>query len=147
MKLSSSENRSVAINFHPIPLSFKTHSSSYIAGLAFQLIDDILDGADSTGKPKHQDLRQGLATCPVIFAAEEYPELNAFMDRRLSEPEDIIRASEIVQNSNGIRRTRELAKHHCDAAIQIVGFRVCRIQQVSSLLISGSETPEWQRSS
>lgn len=41
-------------------------------GMAFQLIDDILDftSTDETlGKPTVADLRLGLATAPVLFAA------------------------------------------------------------------------------
>jgi len=39
-------------------------------GLAFQLIDDVLDyvaSASELGKPTASDLRLGLATCPVNF--------------------------------------------------------------------------------
>lgn len=43
-------------------------------GIAFQLIDDLLDfsqSADKLGKPAHADLQLGLATAPVLFAAEK----------------------------------------------------------------------------
>lgn len=42
-------------------------------GIAFQLIDDLLDFVSSTatmGKPAAADLQLGLATAPVLFAAE-----------------------------------------------------------------------------
>lgn len=40
-------------------------------GLAFQLVDDLLDFVSSTttmGKPTAADLKLGLATAPVLFA-------------------------------------------------------------------------------
>lgn len=43
-------------------------------GMAFQLVDDLLDFiATSTqlGKPAAADLRLGLATAPVLFAAQK----------------------------------------------------------------------------
>ena len=47
-------------------------------GIAFQLVDDLLDfivSADQLGKPAAADLKLGLATAPVLFAAEMFPEL------------------------------------------------------------------------
>lgn len=43
-------------------------------GLAFQLMDDMLDYMGTTedmGKPTATDLRLGLATAPVLYAVEE----------------------------------------------------------------------------
>jgi decaprenyl-diphosphate synthase subunit 1 len=43
-------------------------------GMAFQLVDDLLDfqaDASQLGKPAANDLRSGIATAPVLFAAEE----------------------------------------------------------------------------
>lgn len=43
-------------------------------GLAFQLVDDLLDfvsSSDAMGKPTAADLKLGLATAPVLFACEK----------------------------------------------------------------------------
>lgn len=43
-------------------------------GLAFQLVDDMLDfvsSAETLGKPAAADLKLGLATAPVLFACEK----------------------------------------------------------------------------
>ena len=43
-------------------------------GVAFQIIDECLDfsaSSDSLGKPAGADLELGLATAPVLFAAEK----------------------------------------------------------------------------
>lgn len=92
-------------------------------GIAFQLVDDILDYVSSSavlGKPAANDLKQGLATCPVLFAAKQYPELNQLISRRFSLAGDVEKAYEIVLNSDGLQNTRNLAKQHCDFAINIV---------------------------
>jgi geranylgeranyl pyrophosphate synthase len=49
----------------------------YEVGMAFQIVDDILDftGEQSTvGKPIGSDLLNGLITLPAIYYAEEYPD-------------------------------------------------------------------------
>ena len=54
-------------------------------GIAFQIMDDLLDftaSEDSLGKPSGADLSLGLATAPVLFAAQEFPELNELISRQ-----------------------------------------------------------------
>lgn len=54
-------------------------------GLAFQLVDDMLDytiSATELGKPANADLELGLATAPLLFAWKRYPELGALVGRR-----------------------------------------------------------------
>ncbi|KAI9584675.1 hypothetical protein GQX74_006570 [Glossina fuscipes] len=91
-------------------------------GLAFQLVDDMLDFVSSTemmGKPAAADLKLGLATAPVLFACEKYPELNPMIMRRFSEPGDVERAFELVHKSNGLEQTRFLARKHGIEAIRL----------------------------
>ena len=67
-------------------------------GLAFQLVDDKLDVCQSStvmGKPTGHDLKLGLVTAPVLFAAREHPELVSLFSRngdKLSH-DDILRVS------------------------------------------------------
>lgn len=91
-------------------------------GLAFQLVDDMLDFVSSTetmGKPTAADLKLGLATAPVLFACEKYPELNPMIMRRFNEPGDVERAFDLVHKSHGLEQTRFLAKKHCNEAIRL----------------------------
>merc|ERR1719481_2051367 len=88
-------------------------------GIAFQLVDDLLDftvSADQLGKPAAADLKLGLATAPVLFAAERFPDLNDLIGRRFSEPGDVEVAFRLVQESGGLQETRDLARKHCEAA-------------------------------
>ena len=92
-------------------------------GLAFQVVDDLLDltGAPGIlGKPTLSDLRAGLATAPVLMAAEERPELAALVARRFSRAGDVPRAVELVRGTRGVARAWALARRHADAAAAAV---------------------------
>ncbi|XP_060068095.1 all trans-polyprenyl-diphosphate synthase PDSS1-like [Ylistrum balloti] len=89
-------------------------------GVAFQLIDDLLDFTSCDhvmGKPTAADLRLGLATAPVLFATSHHPELNSMIMRRFSLEGDVERAREMVANSNGVEQTRMLAEEHSKEAV------------------------------
>jgi hexaprenyl-diphosphate synthase len=61
-------------------------------GLAFQLVDDMLDYTISEkelGKPAGADLELGLATAPLLFAWKENHELGALVGRKFSEKGDV----------------------------------------------------------
>lgn len=92
-------------------------------GIGFQVIDDVLDQIASTasmGKETHVDMKLGLATAPVLFASEQFPELNTLILRHFEQEGDIERAVELVNKSDGIERARALAKEHCDLAVELV---------------------------
>ena len=93
-------------------------------GLAFQIVDDVLDmTASSTllGKPALNDIKSGLATVPVLYAAEEHPELKPMILRRFKGSGDLAQAVLLIERSRGIQRARELAEHHCFMAADMVG--------------------------
>ena len=92
----------------------------YYLGMAFQVIDDILDfrGDEAhLGKPVANDLRQGIATLPVMLFNEQQPNhptiLKAVRREKVSEAEiltvvDQIRASGCVEAS--MEAARRFAK-------------------------------------
>ena len=67
-------------------------------GLAFQLVDDMLDytvsGAE-LGKPAGADLELGLATAPLLFAWRARPELGELVGRRFMGEGDVARVSQL----------------------------------------------------
>lgn len=88
-------------------------------GLAFQIVDDILDFTSATevlGKPSGSDLACGNLTAPVIFAMEEKPSLTMLIEREFSEEGDLEKALELVKDSDGIERARALASYHSNLA-------------------------------
>lgn len=89
-------------------------------GLAFQLVDDMLDYTRSDkdlGKPAGADLELGLATAPLLFAWKQNSELGALVGRKFERDGDVQRARELVLQSDGIEQTRALAQDYSDKAI------------------------------
>ncbi|TYZ62568.1 hypothetical protein PybrP1_004769, partial [[Pythium] brassicae (nom. inval.)] len=88
-------------------------------GLAFQLIDDVLDyQGHQSGKPLLADLKSGLATAPLLLAQEEFPVLRELAARKFSKDGDIELASELVEQSTGIEKSRVLAVGQAELACQ-----------------------------
>ncbi|KAJ1720158.1 coq1 putative hexaprenyl diphosphate synthase [Coemansia erecta] len=94
-------------------------------GIAFQLIDDLLDFTVSQkelGKPVGADLELGLATAPVLYAWQEYAELGPLVARKFSEHGDVAKAWELVHKSQGIGRTKALARHYMERACEALAL-------------------------
>lgn len=90
-------------------------------GLAFQIVDDILDFTSSTaelGKPSGSDLKKGNLTAPVLFALKQNPELGIIIERQFSQPNDFEKALNIVTKTKAIEKSRELAMEHAQVAIE-----------------------------
>ncbi len=82
-------------------------------GLAFQVVDDILDftGSDQQlGKPAASDLASGYLTAPVLYALEERPALAGLIEREFCEPDDLEQALSLVRGCDAIPRSRALAE-------------------------------------
>jgi len=95
----------------------------YHMGLAFQIVDDLLDftvSSEMLGKPAMADVSLGLATAPVLYAAEEKPELKALVKRRFKNPGDKEKALNLVMATDGIERSRDLALFHAQSAVNAV---------------------------
>jgi len=97
----------------------------YNLGMAFQIVDDVLDfvgDEDELGKPIGSDLRQGVITLPTIYFLEAYPE-DETVTRVLSgldRGDDAMRAAVGVIKGSGaiessIAEAREFAARSRDA--------------------------------
>jgi len=92
-------------------------------GLAFQLVDDMLDYTRSEkelGKPAGADLELGLATAPLLFAWRKIPELGALVGRKFARDGDVQRARELVLASDGVEQTRALAQDYVEQAMAAI---------------------------
>lgn len=107
-------------------------------GLAFQLVDDMLDytiSGEELGKPSGADLQLGLATAPLLFAWRENKDLGALVGRKFAGVGDVqmvrpffyqssktlvsdavIQARELVSRSDGVEQTKALAQNYADKA-------------------------------
>jgi len=92
-------------------------------GLAFQLIDDMLDFVGNkaeVGKPVAHDMKLGIATAPALYAVVEFPELKKLIERNFSNTGDVEKAYELVFKSTGIEKTKKLAQEHIEKAIKAI---------------------------
>ncbi|AWK76384.1 hypothetical protein CBI38_33725 (plasmid) [Rhodococcus oxybenzonivorans] len=86
-------------------------------GIAFQLIDDLLDFEGETtalGKPTGTDLDRGIYSYPVLFALRE--PTGATLRERLGASETVGAAAELVRASGAPTATGELAREYSDRA-------------------------------
>lgn len=92
-------------------------------GLAFQLVDDMLDyttSAAELGKPAGADLELGLATAPLLFAWKNNPQLGELVGRKFAVEGDVQMARDLVARSDGVEQTRALAQDYADKAAHAV---------------------------
>jgi len=95
----------------------------YNLGIAFQIVDDILDfisTEEEIGKPVGSDLAQGTLTLPAMLIMERYPEDNPV--KRLLQNEDkqenIRLAIELVHNSSIVQECYKVASDYRSKAYQ-----------------------------
>jgi octaprenyl-diphosphate synthase len=98
------------------------------AGLAFQLVDDLLDftaSAKQLGKPVLSDLKEGKVTLPLIYAMENgHREARELVARVLEEKEFVSvkpeRLVALVHESGALERTRQLAQDYAARAKECI---------------------------
>lgn len=89
-------------------------------GIAFQIVDDILDFTsteEKLGKPVGSDLAQGTLTLPAMRLLECYPEDNPirklFQNQDQDRQKNIAQAIELVRGSAIARECYEVAAEYC----------------------------------
>ncbi|KAF8976830.1 coq1 putative hexaprenyl diphosphate synthase [Entomortierella lignicola] len=106
-------------------ISKSCRSSAVLGGATDDLVDDMLDftvSSEEFGKPTGADLKLGLATAPVLFAWEEYPELGKLIKRNFDREGDVETAWNLVLKSKGLAQTRMLAQIHCQKAVAAISL-------------------------
>ena len=93
-------------------------------GMAFQIIDDVLDYVgtdDSIKKPAASDLKQGIFTLPFIYAAKK--NRNAFkhyLEKESFSDEDVKNIISLVNKYEGIKDAKELANKYTKKAFKLI---------------------------
>ncbi len=100
-------------------------------GIAFQLVDDAIDydsDADTMGKVRGDDFREGKMTLPVILAHARGDEMErkfwreAISGHRISD-DDLAHAIALIRRHDTVAATRDRARHFAHRAIDaIAGF-------------------------
>lgn len=97
----------------------------YNLGIAFQVVDDILDFVSTEqalGKPVGSDLAQGTLTLPAMLLAEHYPEDNPITKvfQNIDREQNIARAIDMVCNSSITDECYKIASGYCHKARRIL---------------------------
>lgn len=103
-------------------------SYGYSLGMAFQIVDDILDytgDEEQLGKPAGSDLREGTVTLPGLLLLERYPRDNPIKkyfaarqrrEERLQEAIEFLRSTEVLDVS------MEMARDYVKRAEDAIAF-------------------------
>ena len=95
----------------------------YHLGMAFQIMDDILDftgNQETVGKPLGSDLLQGLVTLPALYYIEAHPsdpDVRLLTEGDYGDREQIERLVESVRNSEAVTRSLEEARGFVQKAV------------------------------
>lgn len=123
------------------------HQYGYETGMAFQIVDDILDftGEQATiGKPVANDLRQGLITLPAIYYIEENPDdpdVVILLSSALPSDAVVNRLVEKIRASDAIDRSFEEAGEYVRRGIDALeqlpdGLEKGALRQLAEYIVS-----------
>lgn len=96
----------------------------YNLGIAFQIIDDVLDftsSQDQIGKPNANDLRQGLITLPTIYYLDEQANGNKLLNQLRGSQLASDELDEVIQgikDSDAIQNSINEAQSYIEAALE-----------------------------
>jgi geranylgeranyl pyrophosphate synthase len=101
----------------------KAHSFGYEMGMAFQIVDDVLDftGEQGTiGKPVASDLRQGLVTLPTLLYLDMHPDdpdITVVLNGDRRDAAAIDRLVTNIRQSGAIQQSMEIAEEYIRQAV------------------------------
>jgi geranylgeranyl pyrophosphate synthase len=108
-------------------------------GLAFQLLDDVLDvsgPASRTGKHRGTDLLDGTVTLPYILARERDPELAALDPRTIRDPDEAERVCDRIEATGALDEARRRALAIVDDAKEHLGAALPARQRAALELVA-----------
>ena len=105
------------------------HSYGLAFGIAFQLVDDLLDltrDEEALGKPAFGDIVEGKKTLPIIFLRESLEKADqSRLDRLKGAPlsdDDRLWVTEAIESSGAREQTESIVREYIDEARTALGF-------------------------
>jgi geranylgeranyl pyrophosphate synthase len=98
----------------------------YEIGMAFQIVDDILDYTGeqtAMGKPIGSDLLSGLITLPAIYYAESWPldeDVKSIQEGGWANHERMARLVESIRKTDAVKAAMDEANQHIENALSIL---------------------------
>jgi len=98
----------------------------YEIGMAFQIIDDILDFTSeqtTMGKPVASDLRQGLITLPVLYYLENHPndmDMRNILESSFCDENCLGRLLESIRESGAIKLSHNEARQSVQRGLEVL---------------------------
>ena len=98
----------------------------YETGMAFQIVDDVLDFSGqpaALGKPIGSDLLSGLVTLPAIYYAEAFPEdpdVKSLADGGWANQERMARLVESIRKTDAVALAMREARQHVERALAVL---------------------------
>jgi len=92
-------------------------------GLAFQIIDDILDITSTSqelGKPAGLDIKNGNLTASLIFTLKEKKEIYKLINREFQSKNDVNKTIKAIKETNSIQKAKDMAIEHIQLAIHVI---------------------------
>jgi geranylgeranyl pyrophosphate synthase len=125
-EMSALASAMLATDDDAMRLSMKTFG--YEVGMAFQIVDDILDftGEQSAvGKPIGSDLLNGLVTLPAIYYAEEHPDdedVQSLPDGGWKDTERVQRIVDNIRKNAAIEKAMDEARQGINRALDALEY-------------------------
>jgi geranylgeranyl pyrophosphate synthase len=101
-------------------------SFGYGVGMAFQIVDDILDFTGdqvTVGKPVASDLRQGIITLPAIYYNELHPDdenMQAVLDGKFYNDSLMTQLVNSIRNSDVIEKSMNEARNFIEKVVDTI---------------------------
>ena len=143
---------SAILNNQPINIIAKANDYGLYLGIAFQIVDDILDFISTSkdlGKEVGTDLKQGIITAPSLFAInsndERSKQLKILIENRFninteSYKDDFDKAIRLIHELGGCEKSKQLATDYilkakeCLSFIKDEALKYCLVKAADSVL-------------